>query len=284
MTIAEDIRSVLQALSQLKQTEFASGSQLSERSGILPEQINDAVRLLEDNEYVYVVRTIGDAPYDFSRAQITAGGRFELERATAEANEGRVDASHGPGRSTLRPVGSPFGFIAEDWAFIEREKQSQRLIVVFGHQFQSTHYNADALTEQLQLDFGLALGLSEDEFGSDLTLDFVPLRAGYGEHLFNQIARAIIASDIAVFETSDLNPNVMIEMGVALTWGTRVHPIRHADSPPPPSDISGQTWACYRNDGSTWDDGIEEYDKKLKAMVAQALRRKAAYFTTQAGD
>lgn len=56
-------------------------------------------------------------------------------------------------------------------------------------------------------------------------------------HLFNQIARDIIASDIAVFETSDLNSNVMIEMGVAPTWGTRVHPIRRHDAPPPPSDI-----------------------------------------------
>jgi hypothetical protein len=43
------------------------------------------------------------------------------------------------------------------------------------------------------------------------------LRAGYGEHLFNEIARDVIRADIAVFETSDRNPNVMIEMGVALT-------------------------------------------------------------------
>ena len=51
-----------------------------------------------------------------------------------------------------------------------------------------------------------------------------------------------LASDIAVVETSDLNSNVMIEMGVALTWGTRVPPIRRHDAPPPPSDISGQVW------------------------------------------
>ena len=50
-------------------------------------------------------------------------------------------------------------------------------------------------------------------------LDFQSLAAGYGGHLFNKIARDIIGADIAVFETSNLNPNVMLEMGVALTWG-----------------------------------------------------------------
>jgi len=42
------------------------------------------------------------------------------------------------------------------------------------------------------------------------------LSAGYGRHLFNEIASDIISADIAVFEASDLNANVMIEIGVAL--------------------------------------------------------------------
>jgi predicted nucleotide-binding protein len=65
--------------------------------------------------------------------------------------------------------------------------------------------------------------------------------------LFNEIARDIISSDIAVFETSDLNPNVMLEMGVALTWDVRVLPIKKEGQPKPPSDISGQTYADYRD-------------------------------------
>jgi hypothetical protein len=44
-----------------------------------------------------------------------------------------------------------------------------------------------------------------------------------------------------LFETSDNNPNVMIEMGVALTWDRRVFPIKKKGRPKPPSDISGQT-------------------------------------------
>ena len=67
------------------------------------------------------------------------------------------------------------------------------------------------------------------------TLNFCPLAAGYGEHLFNEIARDVISADIAVFDTSDLNPNVMLEMGVALTWGVRVLPIKAEGCPKPPS-------------------------------------------------
>jgi hypothetical protein len=103
-------------------------------------------------------------------------------------------------------------------------------------------------------------------------LNFRPLAAGYGEHLFNEIARDIIASDIAVFETSDLNPNVMVELGVALTWGVRVLPIKAHGQPRPPSDISGQTWADYQNNGLTFDD--PEHAGKLIRMVERAVRKK----------
>jgi hypothetical protein len=61
----------------------------------------------------------------------------------------------------------------------------------------------------------------ERQMGPSVTLKFKVLGAGYGEHLFNEIARDIISADIAVFDASDLNPNVMLEMGVALTWGVR---------------------------------------------------------------
>ena len=80
-------------------------------------------------------------------------------------------------------------------------------------------------------------------------LHFQPLAAGY-EHLFNEITCGIISADIAVFDTSDLNPNVMLEMGVALTWGVRVLPIKNEKCQKAPSDISGQTWADYRDNDS----------------------------------
>src|SRR5436305_3287366 len=100
---------------------------------------------------------------------------------------------------------------------------------------------------------------------------FKPLSAGYGQHLFNEIARDIISADIAVFEASDLNANVMIEIGVALTWGIRTLPIREKTAPILPSDISGQTWAEYSNNGSVFLSGHSE---RLLSMLAFAVRKK----------
>ena len=104
------------------------------------------------------------------------------------------------------------------------------------------------------------------------TLVYAPLAAGYGEHLFNEIAREIIAADIAVFETSDVNPNVMLELGVALTWGTRVLPIKHQECPRPPSDVSGQTWADYKDNAARFVDS--DHPEKLVRMVQRAVTKK----------
>jgi hypothetical protein len=106
-----------------------------------------------------------------------------------------------------------------------------------------------------------------------ISLEFKPLAAGYGEHLFNQITRDIIAADIAVFETSDMNPNVMIEMGVALTWGCRVLPIKKVGRSKPPSDISGQTWADYQNDGTGFTN--PNHDDDILGMVERAIKKKS---------
>jgi len=92
--------------------------------------------------------------------------------------------------------------------------------------------------------------------------------------LFNEIARNIIGADIAVFETSDLNPNVMLEMGVALTWGVRVLPIKKRDAPKPPSDISGQTWIDYEDSFARVIDS--EFERNLLKMIERimAVKRK----------
>jgi hypothetical protein len=106
----------------------------------------------------------------------------------------------------------------------------------------------------------------------DIQLRFKSLVAGYGEHLFNQIARDIIGADIAVFETSDQNANVMLEMGVALTWGVRVLPIKLQERPKPPSDVSGQTYADYRDNAASFLD--PDHAEKLEQMISRALRKK----------
>ena len=146
------------------------------------------------------------------------------------------------------------------------------MIVAFGHAHESRYFHSERLRAAIAVEFQRALTAALPHIGRDVTLDFRVLEAGFGGHLFNQIARDIIASDIAVFETSDLNSNVMIEMGVALTWGTRVHPIRRHDAQEPPSDISGQTWETYDADGSAWKE--EGHGRRLAKMVEMASKRK----------
>ena len=233
MTINEDIAATLQALAKHERDDYVMNTDLANETGLDPGPLSDAVGLLEDSGFAKVLVTIGTAPYGFSRATITPAGRFELERATRQAQDAS-GTSEPSIRPTPLPVGSPYGFTDEDWEFIERARRSPKLLVTIGHQFESDYFTSDRLLRVLREEFESALSQAVREIGVDLELDLVPLRGGYGGHLFNQIARSIIASDIAIFETSDLNPNVMIEMGVALTWGKRVHPIREVKAPEPP--------------------------------------------------
>ena len=69
-----------------------------------------------------------------------------------------------------------------------------------------------------------------------------------------------------------MTANVMLEMGVALTWGVRVLPIKLEGKPKPPSDISGQTWADYHSSGENFID--PDHEEKLVAMIERAVRKK----------
>jgi hypothetical protein len=249
----------------------ATGQQIQDGTGLPPGRINDAVALLENSGYAETLRHMGTAPFDFGEVEINALGRYQLQRAEAESPEA-------PSTTVSRlpyPVGSPYGFREEDYEFIENElRQSDRVKVVFGHQWESSHYSTGDLRANLQGVFEAAVARYNGEPGHEkVHLLFVPLSAGYGEHLFNEIVRDIVSADIAVFDTSDLNPNVMIEMGVALTWGVRVLPVKAEDTPVPPSDISGQTWASYLESGTRWID--TDHETKVLGMVRRAMRRKS---------
>lgn len=172
------------------------------------------------------------------------------------------------------PIGSPFGFTNEDWHTVEERAVSEAIIyVVLGYQFKSDYYDSDKLKMNIEEMFAAAINEYNNRQGHPAgKISFRPLAAGYGEHLFNEIARDIISSDIAVFETSDFNSNVMIEMGVALTWGVQVLPIKLQERPKPPSDISGQTWADYVESASRFVDF--EHNAKLIRMIERVIRKK----------
>jgi hypothetical protein len=255
----------------------AEGATLTDALDLDPRRVNDAVALLEQSGLATTYRAMGAAPYDFLGVGATSLGRFQRQKMAAE-QENAEGAAHNEGRVARLPVpiGSPFGFTELDWEFVTAERhRTDELKVVMGYQFESEWYDWDRLHKNLGVNFAYAVAQYSAAPGNDrISTNMKLLGAGYGEHLFNEIARDIISADIAVFETSDLNPNVMIEMGVALTWGTRVMPLRAEGRPRPPSDVSGQTWVEYRDSGDTFIDPA--HTQKLLAMVERVMRRKSA--------
>lgn len=275
-TIEENAAIILKAMAIQGTDEMGrsmlTGDELTTITDLLPAQINDAATILVEAGLAEWIQTLGTAPYNFRQIGITSRGRYEFERM--EQQEIELPETTTKVNRPPTPVGSPYGFNDEDWEVVsEKKAESNILYVVLGYQFQSKYYNPEKLKKNLENNLQNAIKAYKELAGSsDVTLSFQPLAAGYGEHLFNEIARDIISADIAIFDTSDLNPNVMVEMGVALTWGVRVLPIKKEGCPKPPSDISGQTWADYRNNASEFVD--EDHDRKLLRMVERAIRKK----------
>ena len=285
-TLEQTATDILVLLSKIRSTPDVSdkidGESLRKITGLSVNDINDAFWLLKNSGYVDSVQYLETRDYNFTEVWITSLGRYEAERVSGiMADPIKIDTREAPVAAQEpkislppAPVGSPYGFTDEDWEFIARQKSNDsQLVVVMGYQFSSAHYNSDLLQQNVKAMFQDAVSQYNASAGAmKADLRFRCLAAGYGEHLFNEIARDIIAADIAVFDTSDLNPNVMVELGVALTWGVRVLPIKLNSQPPPPSDISGQTWAQYKDNASTFVD--PEHSEKLIRMVERAIRKK----------
>lgn len=284
MSIQEDMFVVLSSLCNKPRSErgeeYIQNSELQELTDLPPERLNDAVALLVDNGYLEWLRTMGMAPYNFRDVMLTAHGRYEYERVISAESQKETQESQNKTQQFITqppvPVGSPFGFTDLDWEIVsEAKSETDKLNVVFGYAFESENYETELLSNNIESLFDSAVKDFNKKPGIiKISLNFQNLAAGYGEHLFNEIVRDIIASDIAVFETSDLNPNVMLEMGVALTWGVRVLPIKEEKCSEPPSDISGQTWANYQNNGGVFLD--PDNANKIVRMIERAMRKKVS--------
>lgn len=258
-----------------REVKEAQGEQIKQITGLSPDDINDAVVYLEDLGSIEVNNWIGTRPYNFGAVMVNSLGKYlyhEIKKKTDEV-EKEGEKKLLPERP-INPVGSPYGFTDDDWEFVSlRGGDRSTLNVVFGLQYESKYYESDQLINNIEKNFQKVVDMyNEKQSKEKITLQFEKLTAGYGEHLFNTIARSIIGSDIAVFEISDQNPNVMIELGVGLTWGVRVLPLRKKNSPNPPSDISGQTWIGYEESGKKIIDG--EFYKMLEKMIERAISKK----------
>ena len=288
------LNSLLKKQKELDDEIYVTGKDIAEATGLSPIQINDSVDLLHDQGLVDWLQSLGTAPFKFNCVKINARGKYELERrqsldsaiqtsdTTKKTPEDAITkdqlieflASISEKAKPPIPIGSPYGFTDQDWETVaSRKAKKQILFVVLGCKFKSEHYDMDNLKSNLKQMFEDSVSRYNSEHPrQSISLEFIPLHAGYGEHLFNGISRDIISSDISVFETSDFAPNVFIELGVALTWGSRVFLIKKNGCAPPPSDISGQTYADYTNDAKDFED--LDHSEKLYRMVERAIQKK----------
>lgn len=270
---------------------YISAQEIQKDLGLEPLKINQAVELLKSKGLVEWIRFMGTAPFAFGFIELTSRGEYEFQRKQSILKATTLTGHEEPkinsvttdqliqelANLSLRkppiPIGSPYGFSEQDWETVSLCKAKRDVLyVVFGCKFNSAHCNYAELAINTKDMFEQAVNRYNTEKTANIKLKFEALHAGYGEHLFNQIARDIISSDIAVFETSDMAPNIFIEIGVALTWGSRVFLIKNENCPAPPSDISGQTYADYKENGKIFKDA--EHIEKLYRMVERAIQKK----------
>ena len=287
---------------------WVQGFEIHTQLRLNPDQINVAVDLLNDYGWVEVLRTMGTTPYHFNRIRITSRGRYEIQQRNAIGET--IDIVSGEVISTIdqnaiqirplpnsddvlaitirsilenfideirsrtrSPVGSPYGFEDEDWEIVSSRKNDRsNLYVTFGLKFESQHYNTPQLRSNIESMFSRTLQRYNEVNDENVALPFINLSAEYGGHLFNAIARDILSSDIAVFDTSNLAPNVFLEIGVALTWGSRVLLIKENSTERPASDVSGHTFANYRNNGLEFIG--DTHEETLYRMVERAIQKK----------
>jgi len=276
------LAAIIENDNQSGKEQYYEGNIIKEMTGIEPSDINDAVEFLDDRTLIETLKAQDTAPYRFALINANSRGRYAYYETKKQIEESDISSeesvsekmSENVRATSPLPAGSPFGFTDQDWEYVQTKKRGKNtLYVVMGMQFESENYDTEELKQNIMMQFENAIdNYNEKSSMEKIVLNFKPLSAGYGEHLFNQIARDIISSDIAVFETSDSNPNVMIELGVALTWGIRVLPLLKDGCSTPPSDLSGLTWVKYQNNGSEFVS--DSHDDEMVSMVERAILKK----------
>lgn len=270
-----------------------TGEEIQQALDIEPERLNPVIDLLSSTGLIERYNYPGPSPYNFGHIRISSRGIYELERREAYKKalsefkpvnfDTRINVSDFQSlmKSFLEsreikpptPVGSPYGFTEYDWELVSsRKSDSSTLYVVLGSKFISKYYKTIDLRQNIQELVQKGVNKYNDMYNTEISLEFIVLKAGLGEHLFNQIARDIISSDIAIFETSNLAPNVFLELGVALTWGSRVFLVKHKDAPKPSSDISGHTYTEYSD--NALDLLVETHIESVFRMVERVLWKK----------
>jgi hypothetical protein len=123
----------------------------------------------------------------------------------------------------------------------------KRIKVFAGYQFKSNYFKRSKLDEALSW----AAQTVSNDFSTEnyiIEVQYEPVDITPGSILINELKSLIISSDICVFEVSDLNQNVFIELGIALGNNKPTIMLRNTsvgEDNRLPSDLSGIVYHKY---------------------------------------
>ena len=94
MSIQSNSTKILHFLNSKGTGSYCSGQEIKSKTGLSPDDINDAIEILESYGHVELIKVMGTAPYRFGEAAITAHGRLELEQREQSQKEVTNDMSY----------------------------------------------------------------------------------------------------------------------------------------------------------------------------------------------
>lgn len=137
----------------------------------------------------------------------------------------------------------------------------RRVINVFaGYQFESDYFNRSELDDAIVWACDTAAGDISKQY--EIDLKYTPVDITPGNILIEGLKSLIKASEICIFEASDLNNNVFIELGLALAFDKPIIILVKSsalDKIKLPADIAGMVYLEYPDIG------------KLKAKLSKVL-------------
>ncbi|BDC35925.1 MAG: hypothetical protein EF806_03835 [Candidatus Methanoliparum thermophilum] len=80
MLVKENAENILSVLVNQPPDYYTEGPELQKLKGLTPEEINDAVDILEKYGYVKVFTAMGTVPYHFKKIILLPRGRYKYEQ------------------------------------------------------------------------------------------------------------------------------------------------------------------------------------------------------------
>jgi hypothetical protein len=159
---------------------------------------------------------------------------------------------------------------------IMERRNDPSLRIVFGYQFSSDFYDTALLVSNLEAALARAareLNETREQAGEvPITYHFKTLSASRSGSLFCDICMDIQSSDIAFFEVSNRNPNVMLEYGLAIGSNTILIPLRDEQSQVLPTHLQGIRWYSYRDNGMSLTEA--PFVSSLRVILTSCFARK----------